>query len=144
MGVLALNPDEEQLADQTAELAEALEDADYAEVKLIAPDGEAIAMPLPIYQMLRNVVGELRRGNGVVIMPVNKLLTSNQAAEILNVSRPFLVKLLKEKGIPFEYVGSHRRIRLADLLAYREERELEREEALTRMVRRSEEAKLPY
>lgn len=144
MGVLALNPDEDQLADQTAELAAALEDADYAEVKLVTPDGEPIVIPLPIYELLRNVVGELRRGNGVVIVPVNKLLTSNQAAEILNVSRPFLVKLLIEKGIPFEYVGSHRRIRLADLLAYRQERELKREEALTNMVRKNEEAQLPY
>lgn len=112
-------------------------------MELIA-GGEPIELPLPIYFVLRDVVAELNRGNGVVIMPVNKVLTSNQAGDILNVCRPFLVRLLNEKRIPFEYVGSHRRIRLSYLLQYRYQREREREDALSAMVRRSEEAGLPY
>lgn len=144
MTVLALDPEQDKLSARAAELAEVLESGDEASVRLIGSDGESVPIPMPIFRLLRNVVADLKRGNGVLIMPLNKLLTTNQAADILNVSRPYLVKLLKEKRIPFEYVGSHRRIRLADLLEYRHERDQEREEALTSMVRRSEEAELPY
>lgn len=143
MSVLALNPEEDKLVDQVAELSDILE-GDVDEARLVGASGVEIILPPPIYELLRYVADALTGGNGVMIMPVNKLMTTNQAAELLNVSRPYLVKLLKEKLIPFEYVGSHRRIRLADLLTYREDRDRDREEALTEMVRRSEEAELPY
>lgn len=144
MSVLALSPEEESLSEKTSELAALLESVVRSEITLTIPEGESVELPPPILELLRNVVAELNRGNGVVIVPVNKLLTTNQAAEVLNVSRPYLVGLLNEKKIPFEYVGAHRRIRLQDVLAYQETRDKERELALADMVRRSEEAKLPY
>lgn len=143
MSVLALNPEEDKLADQVAGLSEILERA-AEDARLVGPKGAEVILPPPIFELLRYVADELTDGNGVMVMPINKRLTTNQAAELLNVSRPYLVKLLEEKVIPFEYVGSHRRIRLTDLLAYREQREIEREEALASMVRKSEEADLPY
>lgn len=143
MTVLALNPEENKLALQVAELSEALERAED-DARLVGVGGAEITLPAPVYELLHYVAEELSRGNGVMVVPINKQLTTNQAAELLNVSRPYLVKLLEEKLIPFEYVGSHRRIRLSDLLAYREQRAKEREETLTDMVRKSEEAGLPY
>lgn len=144
MSVLALNPEENALAQQAADLSDLLERAEESHATMTGQAGDSIEIPLPIFELIKNVVGELRRGNGVVIMPVNKLLTTNQAAEVLNVSRPYLVRLLNEKKILFEYVGAHRRIRLKDLLAYQEKRDLVREQALADMVRRGEEADLPY
>lgn len=75
-----------------------------------------------MYRLLRQVAEALQRGLAVTVAPVSKQITTQQAADLLGVSRPTVVKLLDEQKIPFERVGSHRRIRLKDLLEYRERR----------------------
>ncbi|GAB3985107.1 hypothetical protein GCM10029978_096840 [Actinoallomurus acanthiterrae] len=84
--------------------------------------GDRIELPAEIYRALRHVVEALQQGLAVTVAPLTQTLTTQQAADLLGVSRPTLVKLLDEGRIPFERAGSHRRILLRDLLTYREQR----------------------
>jgi excisionase family DNA binding protein len=81
-------------------------------------DDEALVVPRQIAVMLAQVLGLLEQGTGVQIMPLNAMLTTQQAADALNVSRPYLVGLLEAGKIPFTKVGTHRRIAFSDLLDY--------------------------
>jgi excisionase family DNA binding protein len=84
-------------------------------------DDEALVVPREIAVMLAQVLGLLEQGTGVQIMPLNAMLTTQQAADTLNVSRPYLVGLLEAGKIPFTMVGTHRRIAFGDLLNYQRE-----------------------
>lgn len=89
-----------------------------------------VQIPAPVYRVLRQVVEAMRQGLAVTVAPQSQTLTSQQAADLLGVSRPTLVKLLEAKRIPFERVGTHRRVLLRDVLAFRRERREEQYAAL--------------
>lgn len=89
-------------------------------------NGEHIRLAPAIAELLIDMLGHVQRGNMVTVAPMSAMLTTQQAADMLNVSRPFLSKLLKNKEIPFVPVGSHRRVMLTDLMAYKEKRDAER------------------
>ena len=95
--------------------------------QLVGPDGKSLKLPNSVYTLLRQLVSELAEGNAVTIVPVRHELTTQQAADILNVSRPFLIKLLEAGEIPFRKVGTHRRILFEDLMAYKRQRSEERQ-----------------
>ncbi|GLI27481.1 hypothetical protein ARHIZOSPH14_17230 [Agromyces rhizosphaerae] len=84
-----------------------------------AEPGDQVELPEEVFSVLRQVVEAMQRGLSVTISPVAQTLTTQQAAELLGVSRPTLIKFLDEGRIPFERVGSHRRITLSDLLEFR-------------------------
>lgn len=94
--------------------------------QLIGPDGSTTELPASLYSVLVRAAQELRSGRGISILPVGIELTTQQAADMINVSRPFLIRLLEAGQIPFHRVGTHRRVRLDDLLAYRRRRSAER------------------
>jgi excisionase family DNA binding protein len=106
---------------------------------LVGPDGTQYYLPLPIYEVLEQVVLAMARGQAVTIAPHNQRLTTQEAADILGVSRPTLVKMLDDGLIPFEQPGRHRRVLLRDVLAFQERRRTEREAALDEMIEISEE-----
>ena len=106
--------------------------------RLVGPDGET-TLPESLYSVLLRAVHELLKGNGVAILPVGHELTTQQAADLLNVSRPFLIRLLEAREFPFHMVGTHRRIRLDDLLAYRRARSDDRRASLRRLTREAQE-----
>lgn len=83
-----------------------------------------------LIELLRHV----GRGDAVTLVPVTQMLTTQQAADILNVSRPFLIGLLESKKIEFELVGRHRRIRAEDLFRYKSKRDQDRSDALSRLA----------
>jgi excisionase family DNA binding protein len=115
---------------------------DGKRAKLVSPSEEELEIPSSVYEVLVRVVREMDRGNGITIIPVHAELTTQQAAELLNVSRPYLVSLLKKKEIPFHEVGRHRRVRLNDLLAYKERRDSKRRRLLRDMTQEAQEAGL--
>jgi excisionase family DNA binding protein len=80
----------------------------------------------------------MSKGQTIVLAPQEEELTSQQAADLLRVSRPHLIKLLDERQIPFHRVGTHHRIRLEDALAYRRRRSEDRREKLDELARLSE------
>ena len=113
--------------------------------KLIAPDGREIPVPTAIYKVLEQVISLLVTDHAVSIVPVGALLTTQEAADLLNVSRPHLVKLLDKAAIRFERSkepGSHRKIRFADLMEYKHKLEIERRQQLRKLTEMSQEAGL--
>jgi excisionase family DNA binding protein len=121
-------------------LDDLLSSGTLAEPSLIGPSGERLPLPPAVAALLGRVVRELARGNAVAVAPYRPELTTQQAADLLNVSRPFLIENLLEAGaIPFRRVGRHRRVRLSDVLAYRQERSQTRREALREMLQQAEE-----
>lgn len=107
--------------------------------QLVAPDGTAIDLPEGIHDLLVSIVEQLKAGNGISVIPMHAELTTVEAAELLNVSRPFLIKQIEAGEIPHHMVGTHRRLRLADVLAYRDRMDSRAEEALDAMVAQAEE-----
>ena len=84
------------------------------------PNGEHMVLPPEVFAVLRDVVQAMAHGQAVTIVPVHQRLTTQEAADLLGISRPTVVKLLESGEIAFERPGHHRRVRLADVLAYRQ------------------------
>ncbi|MEJ5912886.1 helix-turn-helix domain-containing protein [Pseudokineococcus sp. 1T1Z-3] len=82
--------------------------------------GEQVELPPEVYRVLRQVVDAMAQNLAVTVVPTTQTLTTQQAADLLGVSRPTLVRLCDDGKLPFERPGAHRRIRLRDLLDYRE------------------------
>ena len=108
---------------------------------LIGPDGEQIPLPLEAYQVLKQIVGAMQRGDSVSVEPLDKLLTTQQAADLLGISRSTLVRLLQADELPYERLGDarHRRLRLHDVLAYRDRKRNDRRQRLDEMTRQGSE-----
>lgn len=103
---------------------------------------EPITLTPAIAQTFLEVLRLISSGSGFLMIPVTAELTTQQAADLLNVSRPFLIKLLEEKKMPFHRVGRHRRVRAEDLFAYKEQRDRGRSAALADMAAADAEAGL--
>jgi excisionase family DNA binding protein len=95
---------------------------------LVGPGrGDRVPVPAEVHRVLVQVVESLQAGRAVTVAPLSMTLTTQQAADLLNVSRPTVVKLIEDGQIPSERISHRRQLRLADVLAYRERR---REEQL--------------
>ena len=127
----------------TAEGSASLE-AKGGQIRLLGPLGEHVEIPPSVFQLLEFVTTDFEHGQAVAILPIDELLTTTEAAEILNVSRPYLKRLLDQHVLPFEMVGSHHRVRLVDVLDYLGKKDATRRTGLEAMVREGEELDLPY
>jgi excisionase family DNA binding protein len=103
--------------------------------KLVVPDGQQVEIPEPVLDLLLMILKSLQAGKAISIVPEHQQLTTQRAANILGVSRPFLVRLAENGDVPFHMVGSHRRIYLRDLLDYKRRRDAARHEAINDMAR---------
>jgi excisionase family DNA binding protein len=111
-------------------------------VMLVGPEGQRLDLPAEVLGILRVVVDALSEGLAITIAPHHTVLSTSEAADIVGVSRPTLVRLLESGEIPFEQPGRHRRVRLADVLAYQERARRRRAAGLDQMVADAEEAGL--
>ncbi|MGH9759257.1 MAG: helix-turn-helix domain-containing protein, partial [Blastocatellia bacterium] len=91
-------------------------------------------LPATAAKLLVKILSEIAKGNTVTILPLKPELTTQEAAELLSMSRPHLIKLLDRGELPFHRVGTHRRIRLSDVLAYKRKALEERKAILREMV----------
>ncbi len=106
--------------------------------KLVNPAGEVTEIPESVFLLLERIIEVLARGDAITVVPVGKELTTQQAANILNVSRQYVVRLLDSGSIPYRRTGTHRRIRMEDLLAYKSRRDRDRMESLDDLSRLSQ------
>ncbi|MEV8310688.1 excisionase family DNA-binding protein [Streptomyces flavidovirens] len=109
---------------------------------LHGPDGTARTLPAEVYEALLVVVRALAEGKAVTVAPVNTTLTTQEAADLLGVSRPTFVKILDRGEVPYSRPGRHRRVLLADVLAYQELRRSKRRSGLDQLVNLTEESGL--
>ena len=109
-----------------------------------AEQAEPIELPVGAVALLMDILEAMAAGRGVRLIPENAELTTVQAAEVLNVSRPFLIKLLEEDKIPHRKVGKHRRIRMEDVMAYKEAIDAERESVLDQLTAEAQDQDMGY
>lgn len=109
-----------------------------------ADQDQPLELPRGAVELLMDILEAMAAGRGVTLIPENAELTTVQAAEILNVSRPFLIRLLDERAIPFRHVGKHRRIRMEDVMAYKDRIDRERESVLDQLVAEAQQQDMGY
>ena len=105
---------------------------------LVAPDHEPLPLPRALYEVLVRAAQMLSHGGAISVLPADRMLTSQEAADFLNVSRTYLVRLLDAGKIPFERVGRHRRVSLADVMTFDVARRRERRQHLRNLIDLSE------
>ena len=110
----------------------------------IQETGEFITIPKKALSLLSAIIRNMAEGKTISIVPSNSEVSTQQAAEMLNVSRPHLIKLLEAKKIPFKKVGSHRRILLKDIMEYKERQAKERESQLDFLSNQAQDLNLGY
>jgi len=113
-------------------------------LQIAGKTGEAITLPAAAVRLLVRALAEMAAGHAVTLTPTRTELTSQQAAEVLGVSRPFLVKSLDGGKIPSRKVGTHRRVRFSDLLAYRQQTDQRRLQTLEELTAQAQQLKMGY
>jgi excisionase family DNA binding protein len=114
------------------------------ELRVRLDDGQVLTLPSAATRLLSHLLAQMAQGNAVALIPLHAELTTQEAADHLNVSRPHLVKLLEEKRIPFHKVGTHRRIRFQDLQAFKEAARKSGRRALDELVEQAQELGMGY
>lgn len=127
------------------EISNKLRTVSTSSVKIkIQETGEFITIPKKAISMLISILSNMSEGKSISIIPTDSEMSTQQAADLLNVSRPHLIKLLENNTIPFKKVGSHRRILLRDLVSYEKALLKVREEKLKFISEQAQELNLGY
>jgi excisionase family DNA binding protein len=113
-------------------------------IQLTWPDGRPRELPPSVTRGLYAVLGTLAQGDAVAVVPADNELTTQEAADLLGISRPSLVRLIDQQKLPCRWVGAHRRLRVEDVLAYRRIRKLEQREKLGEVIGENEQLGLRY
>jgi excisionase family DNA binding protein len=114
-------------------------------LRVCDPDHQGtIELPAGAVKLLMVILEDMASGHAVTIVPENAELTTQQAANFLNVSRPFLIELLEDKKLPFRMVGTHRRIRFEDVLRYKQDIDKKRRVVLDELAAEAQNLKLGY
>ena len=105
---------------------------------------EAVELPVSVGPLLMEILQDIAAGSAVAVLRKDAELTTQQAADFLNVSRPFLVGLLEDGAVPFRRVGTHRRVRFHDVLRYKKETDAARRRALDELAADAQELDMGY
>jgi excisionase family DNA binding protein len=103
---------------------------------------ESLLIPSVAYELLIDILSQISQGNAVTLVPVQAELSTQQAANLLNVSRPYLIKLLESKKIPYRKICKHRRILAKDLYQYKADIDAKRSQSLDKLTALTEELDL--
>jgi len=106
--------------------------------------GESITIPTKAFNLLKAVLRNMAAGNSIALFPTNSELSTQDAANILSISRPHLVKLLESGKIPFTKVGSHRRVQLKDVVAYENKIKKQNRTKLDQLTKQAQQLKMGY
>ena len=131
------SPGERTAANQLRKILAAAAGESDQRIKVLDPETgkpAEIVLTAGLSALLIEVLRPIGAGDAVTLVPVSQMLTTQQAADILNVSRPYLIGLLDRADIPHEKVGRHRRIRAEDLFSYKRSRDEKREQALAELA----------
>ncbi len=107
-------------------------------------NGETVEVPGAAAELIVRLLQEMASGHAVTLIPIHAELTTQQAADLLGVSRPFVIKLLEAKKLPFRKVGSHRRILFTDLMAYKRATDADQKRALDALAEDAQRHGLGY
>lgn len=132
--------DSELAATASRELARAAK----ASVSVRLEDGTDLQLPKAVTPLLVKILTEMAQGNAVTLIPLHAELTTQEAANLLNISRPYLNKLLDNGELEHHKVGTHRRVRFEDLEKFRLKREQERQDSLSELARQAQEEGMGY
>lgn len=117
------------------------------ELKVVEEDNnseEKVVIPAVAFHLLVDILSQMAQGNAVTLIPIHAELTTQEAADILNVSRPFLIKLIETGEIICRKVGRHRRIRFEDLMSYKQQTDSDRLRALDELAAQAQELNMGY
>lgn len=107
--------------------------------QLVGPSGASTPLPETVLYLLERVAEVMARGDSITVVPVGREVTTQQAADLLNVSRQYFIRLLDEGRVPFRKTGTHRRVRIEDVLSFKEKREKDRRAGLRELSRMTQE-----
>jgi len=113
-------------------------------VRIEADGAGPVKLPEVVVRMLSDILTQMAQGKAVTMMPVSAEVTTQQAAELLNVSRPFLIDLLEKGAIPYRKVGSHRRVLFADVMNYKKDIDEKRLKTLEELAAQAQELGMGY
>ena len=130
---------DQQEIETIKQLRNLIADTKNSQIQFTTSQGDSIPIPQKVTEVLRTVIDIMAQGKGISLVPVADEVTTTQAAEILNISRPYLMKLINNDQIPYHQVGTHKRILLKDLLEYKKSRDAKRQEGLQKLTELSQE-----
>ncbi|AKZ25239.1 helix-turn-helix domain-containing protein [Ralstonia pseudosolanacearum] len=104
----------------------------------------SVQMPAAALQLLQDVLDQIEKGCAVSVVPVHAELTTQEAAQMLGVSRPFFVQMLEKGDIPFHKIGTHRRVRYRDVIDYKKRLDAQRREALETLAEQAQALDMGY
>ena len=139
---LVPNKEEQQIALESSQYLANLDKEGLLEIRI--DNSEAITIPASAMRLLQYILSQMAEGNAVALSPLQAELSTQQAADLLNVSRPYIVSLLDSGKIPHHKVGTHRRVLFVDLMAYKKIADTKRRNALKKLSEQAQELGMGY
>ena len=139
---------ESELAEASSRtLSSYVQDTEEQTIRVVSESGgkeESVKVPAVAFRLFVNILTQMAQGNAITLIPVNAEITTQEAADILNVSRPFLVKLLDSGEIPYRKVGTRRRVLYSDVADYKRRIDEKRRKTLADLAAEAQELDMGY